>query len=1045
MLHPIVNALLTQSTIKFMGTKFLPAAVLILSGLMTSSVLAQDVPTYRAASAKPVTRTEIENFVLPPEIQAQLQARGELVSAEVDPLASETVLFTEGFESGLGAWTTGSQGSAGCTWTTTSSGSPPEGTKAAAPCTGIPGASYPAKMGSYMFYGPFSLAGAVTAEMRFKLAIELQTGDVLWVLSSAGCGTFNGGGYSNGSMQWQDAVLDLTPLAGENSVCVFFQMSTDATSNTGGGVLLDAIEIIESDGVTTADLSLNLIDVPNGSYTQGDNIAILSGIENIGAETSSAYSITYYASTDTTITDADTSMGTCSGLPAIDAGGDFFFNCGTSIPGGLSNGDYYIGGILSVVDADAGNHVAHDPDSILVSDAPGIEVRPMEVTIREPASGAVPTDIEKQNADLKAEQYMQNIAPALFDTIDRRGFVNIIVGLQQDFLPEGFMNLNDQLMQRQSISDNSSQLISELKGLNAVIGHQYQTIPYVSMQVDSNALRYLLLSPMVRSIEEDKLARPYMESSNQVIGSPAAWAEGFDGNGWAVAILDTGVDKTHPYFTTGGNKVVSEACYNRDVDGIVEPVCPGGVTVSTADGSGVNCTGVSFCDHGTHVAGTVAGHNGSGPNFGVARGADIIAMQVFSKFLTEDDCGVGEAPCVLSSGSDQIAALERLLVLSATMDIAAANMSLGGGEFFNQAACDAANGSLKAAIDNLRSVGIATVIAAGNDGYTNAIGSPGCISTAISVGATDDIDDVASFSNVYPELHVMAPGVAIDSSVPGGGEGSKQGTSMATPHVAGAFAVMKSRDSGLTVTEILADLTDTGTMVVDQRVGGVQEFPRINIDLAIGQPRTTFAIFNRGPGQLDVISIAPKGATPWVSANPSSFSLAKGALQVINVPVDFDTAPDGDSQAILTVTSNDSPVDVTVNIEALPAPGPEFTSDPIAGSTIDFGNVVVAQLSPGLTVNVGNIGSVNMNVSCSVSGTNQADFGVTSCPSFVSPGTDTDIFVTCTPGATGARSATLTISNNDGDENPALFPLSCTGVDEIIDEIFLDSFEGDPG
>lgn len=680
-----------------------------------------------------------------------------------------------------------------------------------------------------------------------------------------------------------------------------------------------------------------------------------------------------------------------------------------------------------------------------VSSAPGIEVRPAEITIVEPANTPAPlAEIDKLNTDLNAELHIQKITPALFKTIDERGFVNIIVGLRQDFQPEGQMKLSDKLLQRQSISDNSIQLIGDLQGFNAVIGHQYQTIPYVSMRVDSSALNFLLRSPMVRSIEEDRLSRPYMASSNQVIASPAAWAEGLDGSGWAVAVLDTGVDKTHPYFSSDGNKVVAEACYNQSSPGIVDSVCPGGVTASTAEGSGVNCTGVSDCRHGTHVAGTIAGNNGSGPNYGVARGADIIAMQVFSKYLTDSHCGAGQAPCLLSRGSDQIAAMERLVVLSATMDIAAVNMSLGGGQYFSQAACDSFNSATKAAIDTLRSHGIATVIAAGNDGYKDSIGAPGCISSAISVGATDDIDNVASFSNVYPQLHVMAPGVAIRSSVPGGGEAAFQGTSMATPHVAGAFAIMRQRDPLLTVTEILADLSNTGTLLMDQRSGsaGPQEFPRINVDLAIGQPRTTFAIFNRGPGQLNVSSILPNGATPWVSANPSSFSLPAGSLQVITVPVDFDTAPDGNSQAILTVTSNADPVDVTVNIQALqPPPAPEFTSDPIAGSSIDFGDIPVAQTSLNMVVNVGNIGTDSMNVSCGISGVNQADFAVTNCPSVVLAGTDTDINVSCTPAAEGARSATLTISNSDADANPAQFQLSCTGVSVFDEEIFSDSFE----
>jgi subtilisin family serine protease len=133
---------------------------------------------------------------------------------------------------------------------------------------------------------------------------------------------------------------------------------------------------------------------------------------------------------------------------------------------------------------------------------------------------------------------------------------------------------------------------------------------------------------------------------------------------------------------------------------------------------------------------------------GVAPGAKLIAVQVFSRFDNAEFCG-SSAPCVLTYTSDQIAALEYIYSLRNSYAIAAVNMSLGGGGY--TAPCDSS--SRKAIIDQLRGANIATVIASGNNGYTNGISAPACISSAVSVGATTTqysgllVDQVASFSN----------------------------------------------------------------------------------------------------------------------------------------------------------------------------------------------------------------------------------------------------------------------------------------------------------
>src|SRR5690606_32564587 len=106
--------------------------------------------------------------------------------------------------------------------------------------------------------------------------------------------------------------------------------------------------------------------------------------------------------------------------------------------------------------------------------------------------------------------------------------------------------------------------------------------------------------------------------------------------------------------------------------------------------------------------------------------------QVFSCISFQEDCeGLTDVGAFIS---DQVAALEHVLALSNSIDIAAVNISIGSSATFsNQANCDADNEERKEAIDNLRAAGIATIIASGNSSNCNGLSQPGCISTAISV------------------------------------------------------------------------------------------------------------------------------------------------------------------------------------------------------------------------------------------------------------------------------------------------------------------------
>jgi hypothetical protein len=364
----------------------------------------------------------------------------------------------------------------------------------------------------------------------------------------------------------------------------------------------------------------------------------------------------------------------------------------------------------------------------------------------------------------------------------------------------------------------------------------YDFIPFLALEVNADTLKALMDHPLVASIEEDIPVPADLASSVPSIGAPAVWDAGNTGENWAVAVLDTGVQWDHEFLGGSANsRVIAEACYSHDQGSQQDPLCPNGTTLQETGhaanptvGRCINGT-TNLCTHGTHVAGIAAG---AGASFsGVAPGANIIAIQVFTRFNRWQDCGIGNAPCIMSYTTDQILGLQRVLALSATYDIAAVNMSLGGGRYYDQATCDNSDPALRAAVQALYTAGIVTVSSAGNSGYTDSMGAPGCISEVVGVGATTDGYSVASFSNSSSMVDLLAPGTSITSAVPPtNAYATYQGTSMSTAHVSGAWALLKSVAPTATITQVLATLQSTGIPVTDARNGLTRS--RVQLDVA---------------------------------------------------------------------------------------------------------------------------------------------------------------------------------------------------------------------
>jgi uncharacterized repeat protein (TIGR02543 family) len=418
------------------------------------------------------------------------------------------------------------------------------------------------------------------------------------------------------------------------------------------------------------------------------------------------------------------------------------------------------------------------------------------------------------------------------DRILARGQARVLVGLRPSsgpHRPEGLLpTVGAVARQRQDIAAAQAHVRALLLGTRHEVIHAYATVPLLALTVDADALARLEASSEVGSVQEDALHLPTLPESAPLVEGDDAWTAGYDGTGSVVAIVDTGVDKAHAFLA---NKVVQEACYSSTVTNHATSLCPDGQDEQIGAGAGVPCPYNNLvCWHGTHVAGIAAGANGvlNGKTFsGVARGAQIIAIQVFSLF-TASDCG-GASQCIMAYTSDIMAGLEYVYSLRSQHRISSVNLSLGGGLYSSN--CD--DDPLKPIIDNLRSAGIATVVAAGNSGAVNAMSSPACVSSAVSVGATTKGDVVASYSNASSFMSVWAPGSSITSSYPGNQYAIASGTSMATPHVTGAFAVLRQAAPAATVTDILAALQQTGLPITDTRAGGTVTKPRIQIFQAL--------------------------------------------------------------------------------------------------------------------------------------------------------------------------------------------------------------------
>ncbi len=436
---------------------------------------------------------------------------------------------------------------------------------------------------------------------------------------------------------------------------------------------------------------------------------------------------------------------------------------------------------------------------------------------------------------------------------------------------------------------------------------------------------HIYANPSVHLDEPEKIDIPAVNRAiNSVewginkVGAPAVWGMGFDGTGIVIGGQDTGYDWDHPALITqyrGWDGSNADHDYNwHDAIHANDPHTSAG-NVCGFD-SAVPCDDHS---HGTHTMGTMVGNDGGTNQIGMAPGAKWISCRNMEE-------GWG-SPATYTE-------CYQWFIAPTKIDGSAPDPAMAPHVINNSWGCPASEGCTDPAVmltvvNNVVAAGIITVHSAGNSGAScETINTPSAIYDAsYTIGATDSGDNIANFSSRgpvtvdgsnRPKPDISAPGVGVRSSVPGGGYGSKSGTSMAGPHVAGAVALLLQRAPSL-----IGDVTAVETLFNASAV------PRTTTQTCGGVSGSSIPNNTYGWGRLNVlaaINAAPPDFTINTTPVTQSVILPNDALYTVTVKAL------GSITDTVTLSVNGQPISTTAHFSVNTVQPPFTTTLTISNS-----------------------------------------------------------------------------------------------------------------